>query len=106
MRGTSVTCWKTLSVDGPITRSVRDAALALAVMAGPAAADDMTYPVPAQGYVAAATEEHDIMSLRVAYTVDMGFAAVDVDVRSAFARAIETLSHLGCDLVLTGSDGG
>ena len=35
MRGTSVTCWKTLSVDGPITRSVRDAALALAVMAAP-----------------------------------------------------------------------
>lgn len=91
--------WKTLSVDGPITRSVRDAALALAVMAGPAAADDMTYPVPAQDYVAAATEERDIKSLRVAYSVDMGFAPVDADVRSAFARAIETLSNLGCDLV-------
>ena len=41
--------WKTLSVDGPITRSVRDAALALSVLAGPAAADDMTYPVPSAG---------------------------------------------------------
>ena len=36
--------WKTLSVDGPITRSVRDAALMLSVIAGPSAADDMSYP--------------------------------------------------------------
>jgi Asp-tRNA(Asn)/Glu-tRNA(Gln) amidotransferase A subunit family amidase len=90
--------WKTLSVDGPLTRSVRDAALALSVLAGPAAVDDMTYPVPAQDYVAAATEERDISTLRVAYTVDMGFAPVNPDVRSAFARAIETFSKLGCDL--------
>ena len=90
--------WKTLSVDGPITRSVRDAALALSVLAGPAAADDMTYPVPAQDYVAAATQQRDISSLRVAYTVDMGFAPVEPDVRTAFTRAIDTLSNLGCQL--------
>ena len=30
--------WKTLSVDGPITRSVRDAALMLSVIAGPSSA--------------------------------------------------------------------
>jgi Asp-tRNA(Asn)/Glu-tRNA(Gln) amidotransferase A subunit family amidase len=90
--------WKTLSVDGPITRSVRDAALALSVLAGPAAADDMTYPVPAQDYVAAATEERDISSLRIAYSVGMGFAPVDPDVRTAFARAMDTLSNLGCNL--------
>jgi Asp-tRNA(Asn)/Glu-tRNA(Gln) amidotransferase A subunit family amidase len=90
--------WKTLSVDGPITRSVRDAALALSVLAGPAAADDMTYPVPAQDYVAAATQDRDISSLRVAYTVDMGFAPVDPDVRTAFTRAIDTMSNLGCPL--------
>ena len=91
--------WKTLSVDGPITRSVRDAALALSVMAGPAAADDMTYPVPAQDYVAAATEERDVSSLRVAYSVDMGFAPVDPDVRRAFTRALAALSSLGCELI-------
>ncbi len=90
--------WKTLSVDGPITRSVRDAALALSVLAGPAAADDMTYPAPAQDYVAAATEQRDIGSLRVACSVDMGFASVDPDVRAAFGRALDTLSDLGCNL--------
>ncbi|HEX4754359.1 MAG TPA: amidase [Candidatus Dormibacteraeota bacterium] len=91
--------WKTLSVDGPITRTVRDAALALSVIAGPAAADDMTYPVPAQDYLAAATEERDVSSLRIAYSVDMGFAPVDRDIRSAFERALDTLARLGCELV-------
>jgi len=44
--------WKTLSVDGPLARSVRDAALMLSVIAGPAAADDMSYPgPPPQGYL-------------------------------------------------------
>jgi Asp-tRNA(Asn)/Glu-tRNA(Gln) amidotransferase A subunit family amidase len=90
--------WKTLSVDGPITRSVRDAALALSVLAGPAVADDMTYPVPAQDYVAAATEERDLSALRVAYSVDMGFAPVDPEVRTAFSVALDTLSALGCRL--------
>ena len=91
--------WKTLSVDGPITRSVRDAALTLSVTAGPAAADDMTYPVPAQDYLAAATEERDLRGLRVAHSVDLGFAPVDPDVRRAFAVALEALSDLGCELV-------
>src|SRR4051795_9224992 len=36
--------WPTLSVDGPLTRTVRDAALALAVMAGPHPADNLSYP--------------------------------------------------------------
>jgi Asp-tRNA(Asn)/Glu-tRNA(Gln) amidotransferase A subunit family amidase len=90
--------WKTLSVDGPITRTVRDAALVLSVLAGPAAADDMTYPVPAQDYVAAATRDSDVSRLRVAFSVDMGFAPVDPDVRRAFAAAMETLASLGCEL--------
>jgi Asp-tRNA(Asn)/Glu-tRNA(Gln) amidotransferase A subunit family amidase len=91
--------WKTLSVDGPITRTVRDAALALSVLAGPSTADDMTYPVPAQDYVAAATQERDLSALRVAYSVDMGFAPVDPDIRGAFASALQTLASLGCELV-------
>jgi Asp-tRNA(Asn)/Glu-tRNA(Gln) amidotransferase A subunit family amidase len=90
--------WKTLSVDGPITWTVRDAALALSVLAGPSTADDMTYPVPAPDYVAAVTQERDLSSLRVAYSVDMGFAPVDPDIRAAFASALETLASLGCQL--------
>ncbi len=78
---------------------MRDAALALVVMAGPANADDMTYPVPPQNYVAAATEERDLTGLRVAWSEDMGFAPVDRDVRAAFSDAVRTLEALGCRLV-------
>ena len=36
--------WPALSVDGPLTRTVRDAALALAVMAGPSPHDEPAGP--------------------------------------------------------------
>jgi len=90
--------WKTLSVDGPLTRSVRDAALALSVLAGPASADDMTYPVPARDYLAA-TRRRDLSGLRVAYSADLGFAAVDSDVRAAFGAAVARFAGLGCEPV-------
>ncbi len=89
--------WKTLSVDGPLTRTVRDAALALSVLAGPSPADDMTYPVAPQDYLAAATQERDLGGLRIAYSVDLGFAAVEPDVRAAFADAVARFAELGCE---------
>jgi Asp-tRNA(Asn)/Glu-tRNA(Gln) amidotransferase A subunit family amidase len=48
--------------------------------------------------VAAATEERDVRALRVAWSVDMGFAPVNRDVRRAFAAALDILSNLGCRL--------
>ena len=91
--------WKTLSVDGPLTRTVRDAALALSVLAGPAAADDMSYPAPAQDFLAAATGAGDLAGLRVAYSTDLGFAAVEPEVRAAFRDAVALLAELGCEPV-------
>ena len=48
--------------------------------------------------MAAATEERDVRALRVAWSVDMGFAPVNRDVRRAFAAALDILSNLGCRL--------
>jgi Asp-tRNA(Asn)/Glu-tRNA(Gln) amidotransferase A subunit family amidase len=76
--------WPTLSVDGPIARSVRDLALTLQVMAGPAAADDLTWPVPIG-------DAPDVSTLRVAFSEDLGFAPVEAAVREAFRRAIAAL---------------
>jgi Asp-tRNA(Asn)/Glu-tRNA(Gln) amidotransferase A subunit family amidase len=76
--------WPTLSVDGPIARSVRDLALTLQVMAGPAAADDLTWPVPIG-------DAPDVSTLRVAFSEDLGFAPVEPAVREAFRRAIAAL---------------
>jgi Asp-tRNA(Asn)/Glu-tRNA(Gln) amidotransferase A subunit family amidase len=92
--------WKTLSVDGPLARSVRDAALMLSVIAGPAPADDMSYPgPPAQGYLDGAAEPGDLRGLRVAWSADLGVLPVDVDVRAVFAAALQVFTDLGCALV-------
>ena len=87
--------WKTLSIIGPLTRTVRDAGALLEVMAGVDAADDMSYPGGDREFVAAAASGarggpgEGLPGLRVAYSADGGFAAVDPDVRRAFAAAVE-----------------
>jgi Asp-tRNA(Asn)/Glu-tRNA(Gln) amidotransferase A subunit family amidase len=77
--------WPTLSVDGPLARTVRDLALTLGVMAGASPADDLTWPVP--------LDERD--ALRVAHSQDLGFAPVEPSVRRAFD---ETIAKLGWSL--------
>ncbi len=92
--------WKTLSVDGPITRSVRDAALMLSVIAGPSSADDMSYPGgPAVDRLELAAPPHDLRGLRVAWSSDLGMLPVDTDVRAVFADAVRIFADLGCELV-------
>jgi Asp-tRNA(Asn)/Glu-tRNA(Gln) amidotransferase A subunit family amidase len=90
--------WPTLSVDGPLARSVRDLGLLLDVMAGPHPADPLSYPSPRSGFAAAA-ERADVAQLRIAWSADLGFAPVEQDVRSAFLRAVERLSEAGWQLV-------
>lgn len=82
--------WPTLSVTGPIASSARDLALAATVMAGPSAADPLTYPAPSTDY-ARALDEVDVSALRVAASSDLGISDVDPDVRVAFAAAVESL---------------
>jgi Asp-tRNA(Asn)/Glu-tRNA(Gln) amidotransferase A subunit family amidase len=91
--------WKSLSVDGPLATSVRDAALMLSVIAGPASADDTTVPVPPGDLVAGAAAPGDLRGLRVAYSPDLGHLPVDADVRAAFAAALEVVAGLGATLV-------
>jgi Asp-tRNA(Asn)/Glu-tRNA(Gln) amidotransferase A subunit family amidase len=88
--------WKSLSVHGPITRSVRDSALMLEVMAGPAATDDTTGPL---GFSVAAVGDPDLTGLRVAYSADLGILPVDTDVRRVFREAVARFSQLGCVMV-------
>jgi Asp-tRNA(Asn)/Glu-tRNA(Gln) amidotransferase A subunit family amidase len=89
--------WPTLSVTGPIAASVQDLALALTVLAGPAAADDLSHPYPAD-YLAA-VRDPSWQGLRIAVSADLGFADLDPDVRSCFARALETLAADGAALI-------
>jgi Asp-tRNA(Asn)/Glu-tRNA(Gln) amidotransferase A subunit family amidase len=86
--------WPTLSVDGPMARTVSDLALMLAVMAGPTPLDDSALAV-APGDVLGAVEAADVSGLRIGASVDLGFAPVERDVRDVFGRALDALSDAG-----------
>jgi Asp-tRNA(Asn)/Glu-tRNA(Gln) amidotransferase A subunit family amidase len=91
--------WKSLSVDGPLATSVRDAALMLSVIAGPSAADDTTVAGPVGDLTADLTvTPGDLRGLRVAYSADLGHLPVDPEVRAAFAAALEIVAGLGATL--------
>jgi Asp-tRNA(Asn)/Glu-tRNA(Gln) amidotransferase A subunit family amidase len=91
--------WKSLSVDGPLATSVRDAALMLSVIAGPSPLDDTTVPVDVGDLAGAAVSPGSLAGTRIAYSADLGFAPVDPSVRAAFASAVSALSGLGATLV-------
>ncbi len=96
--------WPTLSVDGPLTRTVRDAALALSVMAGPSPHDDLSWPLATGDLLAAVTEPPDWSRLRVAVSDDLGWAPVEPVVRDAFHRAVDVLSDSGAQVVESAPD--
>lgn len=89
--------WKTLSVDGPVTRSVRDAALALSVLSGAAPADDMSFPSAPMDLGLIAGAELDLSALRVAYSEDLGYP-VDAQVLDVFREALRLFESLGARL--------
>jgi Asp-tRNA(Asn)/Glu-tRNA(Gln) amidotransferase A subunit family amidase len=79
---------------GPIARTVRDAALLLGAMAGPDPRDPLSLDMPVPDYVAAC--DGDLKGLRVAWSADFGYAAVDPEVRSVTAAAARRFADLGC----------
>ena len=97
--------WPTLSVDGPLTRTVRDAALALSVLSGPSAADDQTWPVPPGDLLGAVTRPVDWSSLRIAVSEDLGWAPVEPTVRAAFRNAVSVLVDDGAQVFEGAPDG-
>ena len=83
-----------ISQPGPITRTVRDAAMLLQTLAGWDARDVNSLREPPGDFAAAL--ERDISGLRMAWSSDFGYAAVEpevVDVCSAAAREFE---GMGC----------
>jgi Asp-tRNA(Asn)/Glu-tRNA(Gln) amidotransferase A subunit family amidase len=92
--------WKSLSVDGPLARSVRDAALMMSVIVGASPADDLTWPAldPAS-FITAMQDVGDLSGVRVAWSEDMGGLPVDQGVRTVFRSALDIFRGLGCTLV-------
>jgi aspartyl-tRNA(Asn)/glutamyl-tRNA(Gln) amidotransferase subunit A len=78
---------------GPLTRSVRDSALVLQVIAGYDPLDPSTVPVPVPDYAAALDSE--LRGLRLGIPTNYYFDLLDPEVEAAVRRAIDALEALG-----------
>jgi aspartyl-tRNA(Asn)/glutamyl-tRNA(Gln) amidotransferase subunit A len=82
---------------GPMTRSVRDAALMLSAMSGPDERDLLSLPADATDYVSAC--DGGIKGLRVAWSATLGYARLDPEVASVTNVAARVFqSDLGCQV--------
>ena len=89
--------WETMNAEGPITRSVADAAMMIDVMSGP---DDRDmWSLPASGVNYLESIKGRVKGLKVAYTSDMAVAAVEPEVVEITKKAAFAFSELGCEVV-------
>ena len=84
------------SQSGPMSRDVRDSAILLQVMAGYDPRDPSSLREPVPDFVAAL--ERDVAGLRVGWSADMGYAAVDPEVRETCRQAVGVFEELGCSV--------
>ncbi len=81
--------------NGPLARSVRDAAMLYDVMAG----EDASQPfsVPSDRPVLERLET-DIRGLRIAFSPDLGYFPISAEVEAACEKAIAVFEALGCEV--------
>jgi aspartyl-tRNA(Asn)/glutamyl-tRNA(Gln) amidotransferase subunit A len=83
---------------GPMTRTVRDAALLLTVTAGQDARDRNSWSSGID-YLAEIERDIDLSGMRVAWSVDLGYAEVDPEVAAFTEAAARRFEELGCTVV-------
>ncbi|HYK86361.1 MAG TPA: amidase [Ktedonobacteraceae bacterium] len=88
--------WYTLNHEGPLTRTVRDAAAMLDIMAGPDERDWLSLPESVGSYLQAC--EGDIRGLRVAWSPTPGYGRVDPEVLELCQSAVQVFRDLGCEV--------
>ncbi len=88
------------SQPGPMSRTVRDSALLLQVLSGPDPRDSSAMRQAPPDFLAAL--ERDIKGLRIAWSLDYGYAAVDPEVAEVAGKAARTFEELGCSVEAAG----
>jgi amidase len=86
--------WATLSVIGPIARSVEDTAFLLSAMAGPDIRSPISITEP--GTLFAKPLARDFKKLRVAWSKDLGGLPVDTRVAAVLEKQRKVFESLGC----------
>ena len=92
-----VSSWESLEHIGPMTRSVRDSALIMSVMAGPDMRD--RHSIPCNDVDWLASLEKPLSGLRIAFSADFGYIAIDPEVRDIVTHAARRFAReLGAEL--------
>ena len=86
--------YNTFSQSGPMTRTVKDAAVLLQVLAGPDTRDPGCMKQEPPDFVAEL--EKGVKDLRLGWSPDLGYAAVDPEVVATASRAARVFEELGC----------
>ncbi len=85
--------WGTLDHAGPITRTVRDAALAMEVIAGRDDRDLYSLPDTELSYLP--LPDADLKGLKIAWSQDLGYATVTPSIVQITQSAVKTFDALG-----------
>lgn len=86
--------WDTTAVVGPLTRTVRDAALLLDVTAGPHPSTPLSLPFAGYSFEAA-TIDASLKGLRIGFSPDFGSAEIDTEVLAIVTAAVESMATTG-----------
>jgi Asp-tRNA(Asn)/Glu-tRNA(Gln) amidotransferase A subunit family amidase len=91
--------WSNLSTDGPMARTVSDAALMLSVMASDDLRDPLAYTLPGEAIRGrserwSAPSPVDLKAIRVAFTDDFDFAPTERAIRRTFRKRVARLTSL------------
>lgn len=87
---------QTLSVIGPLARSVADAGLGLQAMARFEARDPLSRPMPPASFAEAARRPEQ--PLRLAFAADLGVADIEDEIRDIVTGAMRKLASAGADI--------
>ena len=90
----SMLAWDTYSVEGPMARTVGDAALMLSAMAGSDDRSPLSYPVDGREFLKA-VKTPSVKGWRLAWTPDLGLVEIDHEVRALFEGAVGAFRSLG-----------
>ncbi|MCP4036016.1 MAG: amidase [bacterium] len=94
--------WASLSVLGPMGRTVEDTALLLSAVAGPDSRAPISLDTPGARF--AESLERDFSGTRVAFDPDLGGLPVDPRVAEALEKSLAGFSAVGCEIERTGLD--
>src|SRR4051812_46541850 len=92
----TATAWSTLSVDGPMARTVADVALMLSAIGGPDARSPIAIDEP--GSLFSQSVDRTFKGTRVAWWTDLGGVPVDRRVRASVDAQRHVFESLGCSV--------